>query len=208
MNTIQFSPNRITVELILEVKKVLESGGVVAHPTDTVYGLAANIYDEKAVDKICTLKHRDKTKPFSIMVKSIEEIERLTQGMSPLAKKICEHYLPGPLTVVLPVKEPIKASYFEDLNYIGFRIPDHELCKDMLSAVDFPLVTTSANRASNKTPELAMEVIFEFGEELDLMLDGGRTSELASTIIKIDHDKIEVIREGAIPKEEILAFNV
>ena len=95
----------------------------------------------------------------------------------------------------------------DHLEFIGFRMPDFEICQDMMTAVDFPLITTSANISEHKTPQLATEVMLEFDEDLDLILDGGRSGNVSSTIIKYD-GQIEIIREGVIPKEELLSLNV
>lgn len=208
MKTIQFSPNRITVDLILEVKKTLENHGVVAHPTETVYGLTANLYDEEAIARIYRIKKRPAHKPLSIMVHSVKEIEKITGGLSAKAKKLCKALFPGAITILLPLKKKLDIPFFDHLDYLGFRIPDYELCADMLTAVDFPLITTSANISNNKTPQLATEVMFEFGDEIDLLIDGGKTGSTSSTIIKYDNDTIEIIRQGEITLEEIKALDV
>ena len=208
MKTIQFTPNRITVDLILEIKKTLENSGIVAHPTETIYGLTANLYDEEAIHKVYTIKKRPAHKPLSLMVHSIDEIDKITGGLSKKARNLCEALLPGPVTILLPLKKKLDLPYFNKLDFLGFRIPNYELCTDILTAVEFPLITTSANISEYKTAQFATEVMFDFGSDIDLLIDGGKTGNTSSTILKLESNKIEVIREGLISNEEIHALNV
>ena len=207
MEIYRIDPNNPDKKVIEKSAKILLDGGVLSHPTETIYGLAANIYNEDAVKKIYEIKGRRTAKPLSLMVDSIETIEKIVGEISPFAKKIIEHFLPGPLTVVLPFKKRIEVPCFSERKTVGFRIPDYPFCLELLKAVKVPLTTTSANKSGLKNPELAVEVMAQFNSEIDILVDGGKTPNgLPSTVIDLSEDKITILREGAISSDTLNAF--
>jgi L-threonylcarbamoyladenylate synthase len=207
MEIIRINPAKIAANVFDQIKKVLDANGVIGHPTDTVYGLAANVNSEKAVKKIYDLKNRDNDKPLSMMVKDIAMIESITGFLSPFMTYILSKYLPGALTVIIPIHKDISFPYFKDRKTIGFRIPMHNFCLELLQHLNYPITTTSANKSGLKNPELAMEVLSHFGKELDLLIDGGKTKmSMPSTIIEFENDSIKYIREGSISFSEIQKY--
>jgi L-threonylcarbamoyladenylate synthase len=191
--------------VIDQIVDVLSHGGVVAHPTETVYGLAANMFNEDAVRKIYNLKCREENKILSVMVQDATYIEDIVGKLSLFARNIIDQVFPGPITVIVPVKKQISIKYFKESTSIGFRIPDFELCTKMLNKLDFPITTTSANKSGLNDAQLAMEVMTYFGDSIDLLVDGGRTQMgKPSTVIDITDDQIKVLREGTFDISEII----
>mgnify|MGYP001614441214 CR=1 FL=1 len=207
MDIYRINPKKPPKEIIKICAEKLQNGGIIAHPTETVYGLAANIFNENAVQKIYDIKGRRTAKPLSVMVDSIKKIEEIVGEISPLARSVAERYLPGPLTIVLPFRKPSPIPFFADRETIGFRIPNFPFCLELLKAVDMPLTTTSANKSGLKSSVLAVEVMAHFAGEIEILVDSGKTANgLSSTVIDLSNDTIRILREGAISPEELNQF--
>jgi len=187
------------------IKKTLEiinSGGIVVYPTDTVYGIGCNPYNKEAVKKIYDIKSRDSSKPLPVLVYSVEIAKRIV-FLDEFAEKIVKKFWPGPLTIILKlIDENLKKSLFLN-DSIAIRIPDHKCTLEILKRCDF-LVGTSANisgHASFTNPDECSRSI----ENYDIFVDGGTiTSKTESTIIEIENGKIKILREGSMTREEIL----
>lgn len=198
MDVLRISPSQNNRQIIRQIANVLEAGGVIAHPTETVYGLAANIYNEDAVRKIYNIKRRSEAKALSVMVRDIAQIEVLVGEISPFAMAFMKKVFPNSVTVILPIRKKLDLPYFDDRDSIGFRIPKHEFSLQLLNEIDFPITTTSANKSGFADPQLAMEVMNYFGSSLDLLVDGGRTPiGKPSTIVDLSNDTINILREGS-----------
>ncbi|ENN96370.1 Sua5/YciO/YrdC/YwlC family protein [Methanocaldococcus villosus KIN24-T80] len=191
------NPNR--AKTILEfLKKEILNGKIIICGTDTLYGISANALDENAVKKIYKIKKRDYNKPISICLKDTNEIEKYAY-VNDISKKIINNFLPGPLTIILKKKAIIPNIVSKE--YIGIRIPDHEIIRE-LSIV--PLTTTSANVSGKKSPTCVEEIDDEIIKRVDYVVDVGKCKySKPSTVIKIINNKIELIREGVIPFSEI-----
>ncbi|MDD5454283.1 MAG: L-threonylcarbamoyladenylate synthase [Candidatus Ratteibacteria bacterium] len=163
---------------ILKAKEVLEKGGIIALPTETVYGLVADLFSEKAIRKIYEIKGRDFSKPLSVFVPDVEKISLYVEKFPDFAYKLMKKFCPGPLTVVL--KKKIGLNVPLKTETLGFRIPDNSVPLALLKGYG-PLVSTSANISGKKDALNAEEVKSYFDGKIDLILDGG------STIVKTQH---------------------
>lgn len=202
---IPIHPEQFSDDVVDMIADTLKRGGVVAHPTETVYGLAANITNEHAVRRIYHLKRRDRGKALSVMVDSVEMIESVVGHLTSFELDIVNNIFPGPVTLVIEAKKKMMYPFFDDRNTVGFRMPDYSLCKKLFKFVDFPVTTTSANRSGLKNPQLAMEVMAHFGREVDLLIDGGKTQNSEpSTILDLSGQKITVLRNGAFDVSDLL----
>ncbi len=197
------SPERLT-QAVQNAIKTLRSGGVIAYPTDTLYGLGVDLNNEKALQKLYLLKKRQKSVPVSAMVNSIRDIDTLLGGLPAVILRDLELVLPGPVTVLLPntLTRPVAAFKAESkkqlLPRLGFRIPDHPFCHALTAQAGFPISTTSANLSGKKDVANIQELIAHFGDKLDLVIDGGALPEISgSTIIDFTRQPYLVIREGA-----------
>ena len=207
MEMYRIDPQNPDKDVVKKTADILKKGAVVAHPTETVYGLAANIYDEAAVQKIYDIKGRRTAKPLSLMVDNITTVEEIVGGISPFARKFMEHFLPGSVTVVLPFKKKVDIPFFENRETIGFRIPDYPFCLELLKEVGVPLTTTSANKSGASNPVLAVEVMTHFNNDIDILIDAGKTENgLPSTVVDLSGDSIKILREGAVPNHIIQEF--
>jgi len=182
----------------------LAAGKVVAIPTETVYGLAANALDPKAVARIFTIKQRPSFDPLIVHIKAIEEVERYAAIFPDKAKTLAEAIWPGPLTLVLPKKEVIPDIVTAGLPTVGLRIPRHPLSQELLQRLDFPLAAPSANPFGYISPTTAHHVYDQLGEQVDYILDGGSCQVgLESTIIGFEAEEPVLYRLGGIALETL-----
>lgn len=189
-------------EAIKKATEVLKIGGVVVYPTETLYGLGANPFDEQALQKVFEIKGRDLSKPISLAFRDIEHVKRFAE-INSTAEKIIKKFLPGPLTIILTSK--LQLDDILGGNKIGVRIPDNKVALELLKEVKFPLTSTSANLSGSKNPETAKEAINQIGEKVDLVLDAGKCKYgKPSTVVDLSSGEIEVVREGIIGKKELL----
>ena len=189
-------------EGIEKASQIINQGGVVIFPTDTVYGIGCDPYNKASIEKIYKIKSRDIIKSVPVLTYSIETAERIAQ-FDQLAKKIVKKFWPGPLTIILKVTdEKIKKSLNLE-NKIAIRIPDHKCTLELLKKCNY-LVGTSAN-ISGDLPYTNPKECLKKMQDYDVFVDGGMiTSNGESTIIEIENGEIKIIREGSLTKEEIL----
>jgi L-threonylcarbamoyladenylate synthase len=191
---------------ILIAKKHLEKGDVIAIPTETVYGLAANALDATAVEKIFMIKQRPATNPLIVHIKNLDYLDRITKNVPSVALTLAQHFWPGPLTLVLSKKESIPHIVTAAKDTVGVRIPSHPIALALLNELDFPLAAPSANPFGYISPTTAEHVRSQLGNKIPYILDGGASQKgIESTIIGFENNQPIVYRLGAISKEEIEA---
>ncbi len=183
---------------------ILETGGLVAVPTETVYGLAANGFDAYAVSKIYEVKGRPEAKPLSLMVKGAEAIDTLCEDVPKAAYVLADVFWPGPLTIVLKAKKTIPDIVRAGGDTVGLRCPDHQQLRELLNAVDFPLAAPSANPSGEKSPVKAEEVLRYFDGKIEGIIDGGEcTLGKESTLIDLSKTPYKILREGAVSADNV-----
>ena len=184
--------------------EIICAGGLVAVPTETVYGLAGNGMDEKAVEKIYEVKGRPAIKPLSLMVASPEEIGRYAVDVPEAAKALAEKFWPGPLTIVLKANPDIPEIVRAGGDTIGLRCPDHALTLQALREAGVPFAAPSANLSGAPSPKTAGDVLKVFDGVIDAVIDGGAcTLGRESTILDMSKKPYRVLRQGALPEESI-----
>lgn len=182
----------------------IKTGGLVAVPTETVYGLAGNGLDEEAVRKIYEAKGRPAIKPLSLMVCGKEDFQKYCSSVPNAAYYLAERYWPGPLTIVLSAVSSIPEITLAGGTTVGLRCPDHPLTMELLNLVGVPLAAPSANISGQPSPKNASQVFEYFDGKIDAVIDGGECSVgTESTIVDLSDTPFRVLREGAIPTEEI-----
>jgi L-threonylcarbamoyladenylate synthase len=184
-----------------EAAALLVAGEVVAIPTETVYGLAGNLFNPSAVEKIYTLKNRPRNNPLIVHVKDMEAaLPLITEFPKPL-QLLAEKYWPGPLTVLLKKSKLVPDSITAGSDFVAIRVPAHPLTKQLLEQIPFPLVAPSANPFTRISPTKAEHVEHYFGDSIPCILDGGSCSVgLESTIIGMNNDTPLLYREGVLGK--------
>ena len=184
----------------------LQQGGVVAIPTDTVYGIAASLAHSEALDRIYEIKGRPDHQPLPVLVSSPDEIEHIAEEIAPDVALLLDMYWPGPLTVVLPARPGMPARVTAGGETIGVRMPNHPLAIEVIAKAGGAVACTSANRSGEPPACAAGEVAASLGAQLDLILDGGiAPGGVASTVVAVNGTDLQILREGAIPSERIQA---
>ncbi len=185
-------------------KALLQAGQLVAIPTETVYGLAANAFDEDAVLKIFEAKNRPQFDPLIVHSDSIEKITNFVAELPAKAQQLAQAFWPGPLTLLLPKKPIISDLVTSGLSTVAVRIPNHALTLKLLSELSFPLAAPSANPFGYISPTSAQHVENQLGNKLRYILDGGKcTVGIESTIVGFEDDQAVVYRLGGISVEAI-----
>lgn len=189
---------------IVKAATLLEEGKVVAIPTETVYGLAANAFDDSAVAQIFDIKNRPLFNPLIVHIKSIEYLEAVATNVPQLAYQLANQFWPGPLTLVLEKKSTISNLVTSGKNTVGVRIPSHPVALALLERLDFPLAAPSANPFGYISPTTSEHVRKQLGNKIPFILEGGSCEKgLESTIIGFENNKPVLYRVGAISIEEI-----
>jgi L-threonylcarbamoyladenylate synthase len=189
---------------IIIAKKFLESGKLVAIPTETVYGLGGNALNPSAVASIFETKNRPSFDPLIIHTSSLERVNDFVASFPDPLRKLSETFWPGPLTLLLPRKEIIPDLVTSGLDRVAVRVPKHPLTSELLASLDFPLAAPSANPFGYISPTTAMHVESQLGGKIPYILDGGNCQVgLESTIVGMEDEKIVIYRLGGLEISEI-----
>ena len=195
---------RVITDDIPACAAILRTGGLLAVPTETVYGLAANGLDPEAVENIYEVKGRPAVKPLSLMVPGPEAIDLYCRDVPEQARVLAKKYWPGPLTIVLKARDRIPSIVRAGGDTIGLRCPDHPLTLALLREAQIPLAAPSANPSGLSSPKSAQEVLAYFDGRIEAVLDGGPCGiGTESTIVSLAETPYRVLREGALPKDSI-----
>jgi L-threonylcarbamoyladenylate synthase len=182
--------------------ETVTEGGLICYPTDTVYGLGCDPFNTTAIVKTIAAKgKRDKAMP--VLVRSIDDAERLA-FFSESARKLTDAYWPGSLTIVLLARDDIPSALSPERT-VGLRSPKHAICQQLLGLCSGYLVGTSANLTGKPPATSAEEIVNQFGDRVDIVLDGGRSPVgVASTVVDLTREHLVVLREGPIARAEVL----
>lgn len=195
MKILKINSKNPDLDIITQAKKYLKQGKIIVYPTDTVYGIAANVYNESAISKVFNSKKRSKNKAVSLCLAEIESI-RDVAFMDDKTEILVEKLFPGPFTIIMQKKEVISPLLTAGTNKIGIRIPDNKLSRELAS--EFPITSTSANISGMDVPESPREVVEQLGDSIDLVLDAGICKYgLHSTVVDMTGDKPVILRKGA-----------
>jgi len=189
---------------ISSVAESLSKEEVAAIPTETVYGLAGNIYSEKAIRNIFRIKQRPLFNPLIVHLPDAGAIDQVAKEVPPMAKALAHQFWPGPLTLLLPKKETVPSLITAGKDTVAVRVPNHPLTLSLLQQISFPLAAPSANPFGSISPTTAEHVAGYFKDEFPFILDGGPcTSGIESTIIGFNEEGAIVYRYGSLAIEEI-----
>ena len=189
---------------MIEAAGFIRTGGIVAFPTETVYGLGANVFDETAIEKIFAAKDRPDDNPLIAHVSSVEQIGELARSIPPQARLLIDAFFPGPLTLVLPKSERVPNAATAGLDTIGIRMPRLELAREFLRACGVPLVAPSANLSGRPSPTTWQAVLEDLDGRVDCILQGDATEiGLESTVVDCSSEPPVLLRKGAISYEEL-----
>ena len=189
---------------ILRALEILKNGGLVAFPTDTVYGVGTMAFDENAIKSIYVAKDRPVEKAIPILLGRSEDLEKVAASLTSMAEKLAARFWPGPLTLVIP-KHPSLPTVVSATPTVGVRVPDHPIARALLTAAG-PMAVTSANISGEPSPKTAGEVSRQLNKRIPIILDGGETpGGVPSTVVDCTGAEPVILREGPISLEEIKA---
>ena len=193
MNVLKTSIDEVNEDIVHEAINVLANGGVILYPTDTVYGLGANIFNNKAVRKVFEIKKRSFLKPLSILVRDVDSINVVAK-LSQKQRDYISNYLPGPYTFILNKRKIVPRVITSGTSYVGVRVPDNELACSLASI--FPITTTSANLSDDEVLSNPGEILEQLDCEVDLVIDVGKlNTSNASSVIDLSGFKPKIIRK-------------
>jgi L-threonylcarbamoyladenylate synthase len=192
---------------IAAAAEILRRGGLVAFPTETVYGLGADALDPRAVARIYAAKGRPSFNPLIVHLAAADQLPRLARTVSPLAQRLAAAFWPGPLTLVLPRQAVVPDAVTAGLDTVGVRVPAHPVAQALLVAADIPIAAPSANAYTRVSPTTAAHVVSQLGDRVELVLDGGAAAVgIESTVVDVSGDRPVLLRPGGIAAERIEAL--
>jgi len=194
-------------KVLQEAIHTLLSGGVVAYPTETFYGLGVKFDQEKSLERLYSLKKRPIEKALPLIIGDRELLSQLSPSVGKTANSLIEQFWPGPLTLVLPALASLSRYLTAGSHTVAVRIPGDSFALRLARAAKFPITATSAN-VSGEPPAADVKTIIEyFNASLDLIIDGGiTTGGLPSTILDVTGDRPRILREGALKREHMAAY--
>lgn len=185
------------------VTKALDEDKLIVFPTETVYGIAGNGLTLSVIDKMYQAKKRDYSKPFTLMVNDITKIKDIAY-VSENEEKVIKKFMPGPITLILKKKDCISNLVTANSDTVGVRIPNHEIALSILKSVDYPLATSSANISGSVNNSNIEDIINDLENYVDIFIKGNISSNLlASTVVEIKNNEVNILRSGIISKENI-----
>ena len=193
---------------MISVTDILQNGGILLYPTDTLYGLGVDALNLEALKKLRELKGREEKKAISVIVADLDMAREYAE-VTPLAEKLAEKFLPGKLTLVLKAKDSLPDELTAGTGTVGIRIPNHLICLKLARELGHPFTATSANVSDEKPKNAVPDILAQFGERASMIAKIIDTGELVesppSTVVDARGAKPLIVREGAIPREKIEA---
>lgn len=201
---LKVNPLQPEPDVIQRAAQVLQAGGLVAFPTETVYGLGANAFESPAVQRIFLAKGRPANNPLIVHIQDKTWLERVVNAQPPKTELLVNRFWPGPLTLIFPRKATIPLNVTAGGESVAVRAPSHPVAQALLAASGLPIAAPSANRFGHTSPTQASHVLDDLAGRVDLILDGGECPiGLESTVLDLTKDPPVILRPGGIPREEI-----
>lgn len=185
-----------------EAAELLREGKVIAFPTETVFGLGVIFDNKDAYDELVKVKRRPPAKPFTLMLADKEDVEKYAE-LNQASRAIVNELMPGQITIITKAKPGLPSWCVSDIGYVGIRIADYSLIRDLIRKTGKPLLVPSANKSGEAPGVSTYDVVEAFGTEISAVIDGQTISQQPSTIVLIEDEHTNIIREGAIKIEDI-----
>ena len=192
---LKVDPENPDPKILLKGTEAIRKGGLVAFPTETVYGIAANLLDKTAIEKLYEVKKRPKNKPFTIHISNLDMLKEMGYAVTKEAKILTDKFWPGPLTIILKSR---------DGKNLGFRMPANKIALELIKVAGVPIVAPSANLSGKTPPTDGEGVLRQLSGQIDILIDGGKTDVgVESTVVDLTASPPKILREGAIKASEI-----
>lgn len=192
---------KLSKRQLSEAAEILSNGGLIAFPTETVFGFGVIFDNKESYGRLIQVKRRPPEKPFTLMLSSIDDIEKYAY-VDERATKLIKKYMPGQFTIILKAKENLPSYCISKEGNVGIRISGNKMVRDLIGKVGKPLLVPSANKSGEPPLTKSDDVIKIFEKEIDAVIEGESISNIPSTIVLLN-ENVNVIREGVITKEEI-----
>jgi L-threonylcarbamoyladenylate synthase len=191
-------------EAILKASRVIKNGGVVAFPTETVYGLGTDAFNAYAVARIFEVKNRPHFDPIIVHICDLAQLKLLVKKIPPQAEKLIKQFWPGPLTLVLEKTDRVPKIITAGLSTVAVRMPANQIAQELIKKSGVPIAAPSANKFGCLSPTTAEHVKKQLGDKIEMILDGGKCQfGIESTVIYFDNENPTILRHGALPQEDI-----
>lgn len=191
-------------DIIHRLANRLKNGSVGIFPTDTVYGIACNAFNETSINKLFKLKSRDHSKPINVLISSLNMLDYLVENITIQEKKLIDTFWPGPLTIIFNKKPTVSNILTSNLNTVGIRMPNDKIALSLIKNSNVPLATTSVNISGHPPGTNINDFLHYFNDKVDFIIDNGETNiKHASTVVQIINKKPIILRQGSISEEEI-----
>ena len=187
----------------------IRAGEVLGMPTDTFYGLAADPFNLRAVDKVYDIKSRSRHKPLSLLIESVDQAEELSQGLPEEFAVLARRYWPGPLTIIVKASSRLPLKVTANTGHVALRVPNAKIPLAVVQAAQIPITATSANLSGESECTTAVAVRDQLKDRISIIVDGGTSPrDIASTIVDLTDQEARwrILREGAIPARDISEF--
>lgn len=195
---------KISEIAITTARRVIEQGGIVAFPTETFYGLGVKYNDPDALKRLYEIKHRPREKAMPLIIGDIKTLGLITPSVLNTAKKLMDRFWPGPLTILFEAGKDLSVFITARTGKAAVRIPGDSFALDLAKSLEFPVTATSANISGKPPADNPDDVIGYFGDGVDLVIDGGKsTGREPSTIVDVTGEGITILRPGAISSEAL-----
>jgi L-threonylcarbamoyladenylate synthase len=203
MLRLKLDPEHPAADQVRQIADIIRRGGVVALPTDTVYGLAVDPFNAQAVARVFAIKERPQEQPLLLLIDAWEQAERLTTVIPAAARRVMTAFWPGPLTLILPGRADLPAPVLNSRGGVALRLPDQAFCRELVRAVG-PITAPSANLHGQPSARRVAELGI-LGERVDAVVDGGTSTRLESALLDAMTESPELVRSGSIPGADIMA---
>ena len=201
MDLYKVDPEKPDDEALDAAAEAVLRGGVIAFPTDTLYGLGCSLFDVRAVEMVARLKRRDLSLAVISLIPTPSQVYGLASDVPPVAERLIQHFWPGPLSMIFMASAVVPAPVRGAGGTVALRCPKDHLCERLLGRIGGPVVASSANLTGQRPAQTAEEVIQIFGNQVDLVLDGGPRNGKPSTLVDVSGARPRLLRRGAVDVE-------
>lgn len=196
---LRLHPDQVQAWPIQEITALLKEGGIIAYPTETIYGLGVDALNERAIKRLFEIKLRALDKPVSVLVRDTQMLSRVVSRVPAIARPLMEEYWPGPVTIIFPASEGIPPTLTGQTGTIGVRISSHPFVRHLFNFFDSPLTSTSANISGGRSLIEPEDILRTFGNLIDLVIDMSEFVEgEGSTLVDVTGVRPRIVREGAV----------
>lgn len=199
-------PNHVNQLLIKEAGDALKNGKLAAFPTETVYGLAAGILNQDALQRVYDVKGRPSNKPLPVQIADVDSLNYIASDIPEIGIRLIEAFFPGPLTVILNALDSVSPLITANTGKVGIRMPDHRVALELIKAAEMPIAAPSANTSGLEPPIDAQMILNDIGGKIEYIIDAGKCKlGNPSTVVDVTENTLKIVRKGAINENVLMS---